>query len=639
MRLASKLYAIVFICLLSIVAVVAVGTWSSRRNAELQATQDAGHELLMKSNQVHNRLKNLMFDTFSPRTYGLLRDVVHMPRANRLVREFEESVTEFEHAYEEFIGSRAVIRLLTDEDLQFQYNITRQIGDRSFAGIERLREGLARLDAEPVGPTDGVYRRVILEHEGEGPTLIQDARSVSYYFTATFERLLEFFISELNEQAETLQARTRLIFQLTAAIAILLSLGLTISFAYRLTRRLEYFSEGVDLLSRGEFGLSLPEGAHDELGLLLHRFNIVARDLARKIDSVSELLHFVGEQITLSPDIPNLLEVVADATIEHTHADRVAILNRERVLRVFRTRGGVQSADSVGPGGDRSAPDSFMSNDFLSYPWEAEFPLQTRVHEQLTLAVASDNHELSDLDRSQIEIFSEYVSLLIDHNEIYRELANRKSAAFEALQARIQPHFLFNILGGMFGMNREGDRRSVERYIICLRHMLRYIVDADDLTTLGNEVEFTRRYLELQGLRFGERLQVDVSCCDSIESIPVPKLVLQPLVENAVMHGIESGAGNGRISLQAECKSRHTCRIVIEDNGIGFDPQAAADRKLESESGNRSHIGIGNTRRRLAISHPGSQLNVESSPGQGTRVTIEIPLAGAEVTETPAVVG
>ena len=621
LKLASKLVAIISVCVFVVLLVTGAAMWRSRRVEELQKAQDAGIALLMKSNQVHTRLKNLMVDMFSPQTYGLLKDVVHMPRATRLMRDFEDAVEEFEQAYDDFFESPEVQRLLTDDQLHYQYEIARRIGERSFAGIERLITTLQQMEAEPVGPSHSLYRRIILEHDDDGPTLIQDARSVSYYFSATFERFLQFFITGLNEHSNYLQARTTLIFQLTTVIGIVVSFGLTITFAARLTKRLQYFNQGVNALSRGEFRTGLPEGPSDEVGSLLRSFNLVTRDLATKIDSVSGLLHMVGEQISLSPDVPNLLEVVAEAALRHTHAERVAIFDRAIENRddplVFRAEEGCCEDELVVSGAT----------------WDAEFPLQTRVYPELVLAVASAKGELSDLDISHIRIFSEYAALLIDHNEVYRELAGRKAAAFEALQAQIQPHFLFNVLGGMFGFNRSGDRGAVETYIIALRHMLRYIVDGPDLTTLGEEMEFSRRYLELQTLRFGDRLKVAVECDEAVETLPIPKLVLQPLVENAVVHGIEPmdrPENPGFVRVRAWCEAGAQCRIEVADNGLGFDPAGLELEQNEDEQSRQAHIGVVNVRRRLAIAHPGTVFRVRSRPGNGTRVTIEIPIGVVE---------
>jgi two-component system sensor histidine kinase AlgZ len=143
--------------------------------------------------------------------------------------------------------------------------------------------------------------------------------------------------------------------------------------------------------------------------------------------------------------------------------------------------------------------------------------------------------------------FLAYFSLL--HRALSPALAE---ARLQALQARIRPHFLFNSLTAVLSLMRSDPRRA-ESALEDLAELFRTLMaDNRALTTLAEEVELTRRYLELEHLRLGERLRVDWRIAARAEGAAVPPLMLQPLVENAVYHGVEPGMEAGTIAIAAD---------------------------------------------------------------------------------------
>jgi two-component system sensor histidine kinase AlgZ len=162
-------------------------------------------------------------------------------------------------------------------------------------------------------------------------------------------------------------------------------------------------------------------------------------------------------------------------------------------------------------------------------------------------------------------------------------------ARLQALQARIRPHFLFNSLNAVLSLIRDEPKRA-ETALEDLADLFRVLMaDNRKLSSLEQEVELTRQYLELEKLRLGERLQVDWH----IENMPgealIPPLVLQPLVENAVYHGVEPSAGTGVVSINAY-KARDAVHLVLRN----------PYRKDGSHhSGNK--MALGNIRERLAL--------------------------------------
>jgi two-component system sensor histidine kinase AlgZ len=162
-------------------------------------------------------------------------------------------------------------------------------------------------------------------------------------------------------------------------------------------------------------------------------------------------------------------------------------------------------------------------------------------------------------------------------------------ARLQALQARIRPHFLFNSLNAVLSLIRDEPKRA-ETALEDLADLFRVLMaDNRKLSTLEQEVELTRQYLELEKLRLGERLRVDWH----IENMPgealIPPLVLQPLVENAVYHGVEPSAGTGVISINAY-KARDEVHLVLRN------PRR---RDGGHHSGNK--MALGNIRERLAL--------------------------------------
>ena len=614
-RLSTRLLVIALVCIVALATVAIAAGWSNRRVAALREAQDAGMELLLQTNRVHGRLKDLMFDMFSPQTYGLLKDLVHVPRAAHLLSTFNSEVEQLRYQYDLFFESEAVQALLTDDRMLRDYDAARTIGNRAFVDIARLQRGLRRIEADAPIRGAGLYRWVVLADLPDTATFLQDVRSVSYYFSDTFERLLVHVIYRLNEHSDALQERTLRVFWLTTVCAALIVFLLPLFFALHLTRRLFRFQQVVESLGEGNLHVRALEGAQDEVGSLLRRFNTVAEKLSRNIDSVSVLMRRVGRRISENPTLESLFQLIADTTAEHEHVEAVAIIEHTRKgdeLRVCRS--GAPRADA--PAG-------------LAHV-TATFRLPTRARPNLVLQVQASGNTLTDLDLAHLRIMSEYATLLVEHNDVYRELLERRQAAYHALQAQIQPHFLFNVLGGMFGLNRAGDTLLVERSLICLRNMLQYIVGEQDVVTLAEEFAFTRSYLELQTLRFGDRLEVTVELHDTVADISMPKLVLQPLVENAVTHGIEPKVGRSRIQVSAHAEETGGVLVCVRDDGVGLGNTGAVSRdgnaRAPSESrGLGLHIGISNVRDRLLLTHPGTSLEISEAEGGGTIARIRVP--------------
>ncbi|WP_368271644.1 sensor histidine kinase [Enterocloster lavalensis] len=209
-------------------------------------------------------------------------------------------------------------------------------------------------------------------------------------------------------------------------------------------------------------------------------------------------------------------------------------------------------------------------------------------------------------------------------NRIQKEYVmtiRQKDTEFKALQAQIQPHFLFNTLNNFVALNQVGDRDALENALFELSGMLRYILKAPALIPLSMELSFVEDYCSLQKLRFSDRLNYVVDRQVPAEGIMIPKLLLQPIVENSILHGVEpcNRACTIRISLSP---AAHGVTIVVEDDGAG----------CELPEGEAPGIGLANVRERLASFSPQSSFSMESRPGEGTRTVIELYVDAMEET-------
>lgn len=200
-------------------------------------------------------------------------------------------------------------------------------------------------------------------------------------------------------------------------------------------------------------------------------------------------------------------------------------------------------------------------------------------------------------------------------------------AQIESLQARVNPHFLFNALNTVASLVEDDPERAVEaieRLSALLRHSLEGA--KEERVALRRELEAVRGYLALEGLRFGARLRHEVVVEPGLEGVLVPPFVLQPLVENAVKHGIASRREGGRVTVRVEGDAG-VVRIVVEDDGPGTS-QAPGTR-----SGNEM------LRQRLELLY-GESATFEAGPGPegGFRVALAIPGATPEVREAAAAI-
>lgn len=208
-----------------------------------------------------------------------------------------------------------------------------------------------------------------------------------------------------------------------------------------------------------------------------------------------------------------------------------------------------------------------------------------------------------------------------EHARVLEAEAAYRQARLETLRYQLNPHFLFNTLNGISSLLAQGQNKHADRMLKQLAEFLRSTLDGLDKQEIpfSLEVSNLEQYLLIEKARLGDRLRLDFSIEPEIEKALVPALLLQPLAENAIRHGITPASAGGKLLIKAE-RANDRVRLVVEDDGAGM-------RVGDAKSGNdRRGVGLSNTIERLRVLYgPEQRLIVRWPPEGGCRVEIELP--------------
>ena len=216
----------------------------------------------------------------------------------------------------------------------------------------------------------------------------------------------------------------------------------------------------------------------------------------------------------------------------------------------------------------------------------------------------------------------------IDSQETLRAQARREgqleaqlaSAQFHALRAQLHPHFLFNSLNAISSLIHSDPQRA-DRMLSQLSELLRLAIDTatHPEVTLKSDVAFTRRYLDIERMRYGDRLDVHFNVNGETFDALVPTMLLQPLVENAVRHGIAPHSRPGRVEINAK-RVGDELLLVVRDTGSGFDP----------DTNESAGVGLSTTRARLETLYGGSERMSFEHIADGFEVRVRLPFRWSE---------
>ncbi|CQR57662.1 sensor histidine kinase [Paenibacillus riograndensis] len=240
----------------------------------------------------------------------------------------------------------------------------------------------------------------------------------------------------------------------------------------------------------------------------------------------------------------------------------------------------------------------------------------TRIHTRTNPEFTMLNEEFNEM--------AEKIQSLIE--QVYLEQLRAKDAHLKQLQSQINPHFLYNCLFFIKSKAVVGDTGSVEAMALNLGEYYRYITKADhSLTTLQDELKLLENYLEIQNLR-KQRICYEMDIADDLLGLHIPRLLIQPLVENSIIHGIEKKIGQGFIRITAS-QTQETVTVTVEDNGAGMTSEAIASLHARMSEPTREDGGCGlwNIQQRLKTHYGDSSgLLIAPSSEGGLQITLRM---------------
>jgi two-component system LytT family sensor kinase len=240
----------------------------------------------------------------------------------------------------------------------------------------------------------------------------------------------------------------------------------------------------------------------------------------------------------------------------------------------------------------------------------------------VAVLVAYSPRSSAALVRATEEV-ARWVSGQVELAELNKERTRAMEAELRALRAQISPHFIYNALAAIASFVRTDPERARE-LLLEFADFSRYALRrGGEFTALADELRNVERYLVLEQARFGERLTVSLLIAPEVLAVAIPYLVVQPLVENAVRHGLEGSTGVGRITIRALDRGSEA-EISVEDDGAGSDPEVIRAALAGEPSGDS--IGLGNVDSRLRQVYGDAYgLVVETAPDAGTKVSFRVP--------------
>jgi two-component system LytT family sensor kinase len=203
-------------------------------------------------------------------------------------------------------------------------------------------------------------------------------------------------------------------------------------------------------------------------------------------------------------------------------------------------------------------------------------------------------------------------------------------AQLDALQRQINPHFLFNTLNSIASLVRSKPELAREM-IVKLGNILRVLLrDRDAFVPLEEELAFTDDYLDIEVVRFGEKLKVVKEIAEETRHVVVPTMLLQPLIENSIKHGLEPRIHGGTVTLRSRIVDG-MLMLEVEDDGVGIEPGGPVTSAESGVVREGSGIGMRNVRERMQVLYgEDAQVELVSRPGRGTRVRLSMPITRVE---------
>ncbi|MEK4328459.1 histidine kinase [Paenibacillus sp. FSL R7-0312] len=256
------------------------------------------------------------------------------------------------------------------------------------------------------------------------------------------------------------------------------------------------------------------------------------------------------------------------------------------------------------------------------------FRIKVRFTNEVGLLARDINRMMDEMDEMARDMFGTQARL-------YESELSQKQAEFSALQSQINPHFLYNTLNCISSIGLEYGSREIAQITYCMSKIFRYSIKKDNLVQIREEVDCIQAYMKIILIRYENKFSMELDVEERLLSMKTPKMILQPIVENSVYHGLERMDEGGRLLVSGRMDAHGDVCFCITDTGKGMEPEvlAALQTKLSMEYPVRASdeqpaqgIGLKNIHHRLQMLFgEGYGLTVESRFGHGTTVTVKIP--------------
>ena len=278
---------------------------------------------------------------------------------------------------------------------------------------------------------------------------------------------------------------------------------------------------------------------------------------------------------------------------------------------------------------------------FLSYYIPLSITRPIRKLSEVTDQVAKGDLSVRSDVRTGAEVtmLNDSLNTMIDKinellEQVKKEQVSLRKAEFELLQSQINPHFLYNTLDTIVWLAESGEQKKVVRMVGSLSDFFRASLNqGKDIVSIREELMHVRSYLEIQQVRYQDIMQYEINIPEELNPYMIPKITIQPLVENALYHGIKNKRGLGKIIITG-VKEKDYFRLIIEDNGIGINKDRLMQIRNEitnNKLDGKGIYGLYNVNERIRLNFGEEYgVSIESNYGEGTTVSIKLPYAGNE---------
>lgn len=237
------------------------------------------------------------------------------------------------------------------------------------------------------------------------------------------------------------------------------------------------------------------------------------------------------------------------------------------------------------------------------------------------------------VSKDEIGVLSLHFNKMVDQvklliQKVYQEELLKQKAELKSLRMQINPHFLYNSLESINWMARIHGVPDIGKMVKALGDLMRASIGGEDFISVEEEIRNINNYLTIQKFRYGDKISIDFDIDPEIHQYRIPKLILQPIVENAIVHGIERKVGNGAIHITGK-NLPSKIQLMVQDDGIGMEEALVKDILSDvprHTDGGHTHIGLKNVDRRIRMYYgEDNPLIITSKPGEGTSVILYIP--------------